>query len=48
MDKPFTKYIILAELIKPDFLVTGDKDLLVLKNVQETRIIRPSEFVGYL
>ena len=29
---------------KADFLVTGDKDLLVLKTIQNTKIVTPREF----
>lgn len=28
-----------------DFLVTGDKDLLVLKKIGKTEIVRPAEFI---
>ena len=35
----------MAERIPADYLVTGDGDLLVLKNHKETRIITFSEFV---
>lgn len=31
-----------------DFLVTGDKDLLVLKKIGETKIVRPAEFIVIL
>lgn len=30
---------------KPEFLVTGDKDLLVLKKIGETVILTPNDFV---
>ncbi|MGB3524634.1 MAG: putative toxin-antitoxin system toxin component, PIN family [Flavobacteriales bacterium] len=30
---------------KADFLITGDKDLLVLKTFMKTRIIDPAEFL---
>lgn len=34
----------LAEVSKADFLVTGDKDLLVLNPFQRTQIITPADF----
>lgn len=33
---------------KCDYLITGDKDLLVLKKYRSIRILTPSEFVGLL
>lgn len=36
----------MAESIPADYLVTGDQDLLVLKNHKETRIITFAEFVS--
>lgn len=33
---------------RADFLVTGDKDLLILKTFKKTRIIRPVEFLKLL
>jgi putative PIN family toxin of toxin-antitoxin system len=34
----------LAEKTKPDFLITGDMDLLVLKKYRSTPILTPREF----
>ena len=34
----------LAEKSKADFLVTGDKDLLVLNPFKKTQIVTPAEF----
>ena len=36
----------MAESIPADYLVTGDKDLLVLKNYQNTLIITFAEFIS--
>ena len=36
----------MAESIPADYLVTGDKDLLVLKNHQNTLIITFAEFIS--
>lgn len=33
---------------KPDFIVTGDKDLLVLKTFQKVPIVTPKEFIARL
>lgn len=33
-----------AETIDADYIITGDKDLLVLNNNQGTRILSPSQF----
>lgn len=33
---------------KCDFIVTGDRDLLVLKKYKNIRILTPAEFVGYI
>jgi putative PIN family toxin of toxin-antitoxin system len=37
-----------AALAKADYLVAGDKDLLVLESYQGTRIITPLEYVSIL
>ncbi len=37
-----------AVLENIDYLVTGDKDLLVLKQIDTTRIVSPAEFVAIL
>ena len=34
----------LAEKMRPEFFVTGDEDLLVLKKYQKTLIVTPREF----
>ena len=36
----------MAEYIPADYLVTGDNDLLVLRNYKETRIITFAEFIN--
>jgi len=36
----------LCESISADFLVTGDKDLLILKKYKSTRIVDPSQFIN--
>ncbi|MFP4082034.1 MAG: putative toxin-antitoxin system toxin component, PIN family [Candidatus Aminicenantes bacterium] len=33
-----------AEKMRPDFIVTGDRDLLVLKQFHKTSIVTPREF----
>jgi len=33
---------------KCDFIVTGDKDLLILKKYKTVRILTPAEFIGYI
>lgn len=38
----------LAESIQADFLITGDKDLLVLDAYQGTRIVAPAQFLDTL
>lgn len=35
----------LAEYIKADLIITGDKDLLVLKQFSNTKIINPRNFI---
>jgi putative PIN family toxin of toxin-antitoxin system len=35
----------LLEKAKPDYLVTGDKDLLVLNQFKKTKIINPKDFM---
>ena len=37
-----------AESIQADYLVSGDKDLLVLKHHEETKIVSLSEFKSFL
>ncbi len=38
-------FIQLAEVSKADYLITLDKDLLVLKNIEKTIILTPREFL---
>jgi putative PIN family toxin of toxin-antitoxin system len=33
---------------KVDFIITGDDDLLVLKNYENTRIVNPQEYLIFL
>lgn len=37
-----------AQAGKPDYIVTGDKDLLVLKKFNNSRILTPQEFIKKL
>jgi putative PIN family toxin of toxin-antitoxin system len=38
----------LAESVQADYLITGDKDLLVLDTFQGTRIVAPAQFLDIL
>jgi predicted nucleic acid-binding protein len=38
------KILGLSEVAKPDYIITGDKDLLVLKKFHSVPIITPREF----
>ncbi len=38
-------YLLVAEISKTDFLITVDKDLLVLKQVGQTQIVTPERFI---
>lgn len=38
----------LAESVQADYLITGDKDLLVLDTYQDTRIVAPAQFLDTL
>jgi len=38
------KILGLSEIAKPDYIITGDKDLLVLKKFHSVPIITPREF----
>ena len=38
-------FIQLASISKAPYLVTGDKDLLILKSLEKTLIVKPEEFV---
>ena len=42
------KFLACAYEAKADYLVTGDKDLLVLKQYKRTKIIKPGDFVEIL
>jgi uncharacterized protein len=43
-DKKDVHILGLAEKIRPEFIVTGDEDLLVLKQYKNTLIVNPREF----
>jgi hypothetical protein len=43
-DKEDLHILGLAEKMRPDFIVTGDEDLLVLKRFRSTSIVTPREF----
>lgn len=43
-DPKDNQFLALAEEVDADYLITGDKDLLVLKNYGSTQILKPSEF----
>ncbi|CAN5172108.1 hypothetical protein BH09PAT1_BH09PAT1_1700 [soil metagenome] len=38
-------FIHLAEISNADFLISGDKDLLVLKSINTTKVVKPKEFI---
>lgn len=44
-DQGDNKFLELAKEIGADYLITGDKDLLVLKTFEKTKILKPSEFL---
>lgn len=44
-DPKDNKFLELAKTVQADYLITGDKDLLVLKEFGETSILKPSEFL---
>jgi putative PIN family toxin of toxin-antitoxin system len=44
-DQGDNKFLELAKEIQADYLITGDKDLLVLKIFEKTKILKPSEFL---
>lgn len=48
IDPKDLKFLDCALLGKAEFLVTGDKELLVLKKINGTTIISPSAFVDHL
>jgi len=45
-DPDDNKFLELAKEVKADFLITGDKDLLILEKFEMTRILKPSEFLS--
>jgi hypothetical protein len=45
-DKKDNLFLELALISKADFLITGDKDLLVLKKFHQTKIVKPGEFLN--
>jgi putative PIN family toxin of toxin-antitoxin system len=44
-DPKDNKFLELAQTVKADYLITGDRDLLDLKEFEETKILKPSEFI---
>lgn len=44
-DKKDNQVLDLCVVGKADYLVTGDKDLLVLKKFKKTKIVSPREFI---
>lgn len=44
-DEPDNRILECAESVGADFIVTGDKHLLSLKNFKDTRIVRLSDFL---
>ena len=40
------KFLELAKEIQSDYLITGDNDLLELKQFETTKILKPSEFIN--
>jgi len=48
MDKKDDKFIEAANTAKADFIVSGDKHLLILKEYQQTRILKAREFLELL
>jgi uncharacterized protein len=41
-------FLELAQAVAANYIVTGDKDLLDLKKIKDTKIIKPSEFLEIL
>lgn len=39
------KYLLLSEISRADYLITIDKDLLILKKIGRTKIITPEKFI---
>jgi uncharacterized protein len=44
-DNDDNKYLLLAQLTKAEYLITLDKDLLVLKAINTTKIVTPEMFI---
>jgi putative PIN family toxin of toxin-antitoxin system len=44
-DPKDNKFLELAKTVGADYLITGDKDLLVLKEFEGCKILKPSEFL---
>jgi putative PIN family toxin of toxin-antitoxin system len=44
-DPKDNKFLELSKTVKADYLITGDKDLLDLKEFEGTKILKPSEFL---
>jgi len=44
-DPKDNKFLELAKTIQADYIVTGDKDLLDLRQFEGTKILKPSEFL---
>lgn len=47
-DSKDNKFLELAKTVQADYLITGDKDLLVLKEFEGCKILKPSEFLAEL
>jgi putative PIN family toxin of toxin-antitoxin system len=44
-DDSDNKFLELAKTVQADYLITGDKDLLVLKEFEGCKILKPGEFL---
>lgn len=44
-DPNHNKFLELAKTVGADFLITGDRDLLILKEFEGTKILKPSQFL---
>jgi len=44
-DPKDNKFLELAQTVSADYLITGDKDLLDLRQFEATKILKPSEFI---
>jgi predicted nucleic acid-binding protein len=47
-DKDDLKFLELAVSVQADYVVSGDKDLLKLKEVEGIKILSPAEFLALL